>query len=59
MFITNGGAADTYVTFALTEPGKGTRGISAFIVEKDTPGFIIGKRKKNGFARFQHNRINL
>ncbi|ASS71808.1 acyl-CoA dehydrogenase [Bacillus atrophaeus] len=46
MFITNGGAADTYVTFALTEPGKGTRGISAFIVEKDTPGFIIGKKER-------------
>ncbi|HJV44933.1 MAG TPA: acyl-CoA dehydrogenase [Bacillota bacterium] len=46
IFITNGGAADTYVTFAVTDPEKGNRGISAFIVEKDTPGFIIGKKEK-------------
>jgi acyl-CoA dehydrogenase len=46
IFITNGGAADTYVTFAVTDPGKGARGISAFIVEKGTPGFIFGKKEK-------------
>ncbi|KUP04093.1 acyl-CoA dehydrogenase [Bacillus coahuilensis p1.1.43] len=43
IFITNGGEADTYVVFASTDPEKGTRGISAFIVEKDTPGLVIGK----------------
>ncbi|WP_409296123.1 acyl-CoA dehydrogenase [Peribacillus sp. SCS-26] len=43
IFITNGGEADTYITFASTSPEKGTKGISAFIVEKDTPGLIIGK----------------
>ena len=42
IFITNGGEADTYVVFASTDPSKGTRGISAFIVEKDMPGFTIG-----------------
>lgn len=43
VFITNGGEADVYIVFASTDPSKGTRGISAFIVEKDTPGFIVGK----------------
>jgi alkylation response protein AidB-like acyl-CoA dehydrogenase len=46
MFITNGGAADTYVVFAVTDPAKGSKGISAFIVEKDTPGLTIGKKEK-------------
>ncbi|BDG37741.1 acyl-CoA dehydrogenase [Saccharococcus caldoxylosilyticus] len=47
IFITNGGEADTYIVFARTDPNeKGSRGISAFIVEKDTPGFIIGKDEK-------------
>lgn len=43
IFITNGGQADTYIIFAMTDRLKGTRGISAFIVEADTPGFTIGK----------------
>lgn len=42
IFITNGGVADTYVIFAMTDKSQGTRGISAFIVEKDFPGFSIG-----------------
>ncbi|AQU80331.1 acyl-CoA dehydrogenase [Planococcus faecalis] len=46
VFITNGGAADTYIVFASTKPAAGSRGISAFIVEKDTPGLIIGKNEK-------------
>ncbi|MFQ6400770.1 MULTISPECIES: acyl-CoA dehydrogenase [Bacillus amyloliquefaciens group] len=46
IFITNGGAADLYLTFALTDPAKGRKGISAFIVEKNTPGFSIGKKEK-------------
>lgn len=41
IFITNGTAADTFITFART--GEGKEGISAFIVERDTPGFSIGK----------------
>lgn len=44
IFITNGGQADTYVIFAMTDMTKGTHGISAFIVEKDFPGFSIGKK---------------
>jgi butyryl-CoA dehydrogenase len=42
IFITNGGEADTYVIFAVTTPGIGTKGISAFIVEKGWEGFTIG-----------------
>lgn len=43
VFITNGGEAHVYIVFAVTDPQAGTRGISAFIVNKHTPGFIIGK----------------
>lgn len=43
VFITNGGFSDTYIVMAMTDKKKGTRGISAFIVEKDFPGFSIGK----------------
>lgn len=42
IFITNGGEADTYVIFAVTTPDIGTRGISAFIVEKRWEGFSFG-----------------
>ncbi|WP_446897106.1 acyl-CoA dehydrogenase family protein [Clostridium sp. LBM24168] len=42
VFITNGGYADTYVIFAVTTPGIGTKGISAFIVEKGWEGFTFG-----------------
>ena len=42
IFITNGGEADTYVVFAVTTPDIGTRGISAFIVEKGWEGFTFG-----------------
>ncbi len=42
-FITNGGLAQVNSIFALTDPSMGTRGISAFIVEKDYPGFAVGR----------------
>ena len=42
IFITNGGEADVYVVFAVTTPGIGTKGISAFIVEKGWEGFTFG-----------------
>ncbi|MDO5301134.1 MAG: acyl-CoA dehydrogenase family protein [Tissierellia bacterium] len=41
IFITNGSEADVYVVFAVTEPGMGTRGISAFIVERGWEGFTF------------------
>lgn len=43
VFITNGGEADVYIVFAVTNPAAGSRGISAFIVNKYMPGFIVGK----------------
>lgn len=43
IFITNGGVADVFVVFAMTDRSQGTKGISAFIVEKDFEGFSIGK----------------
>jgi len=45
IFITNGGEADIYTVIALTNPEKGARGASAFIVEKGTPGFEFGKKE--------------
>lgn len=45
-FITNGGDAETYTIFAKTNPARGARGISCFIVEKGTPGFEFGKKEK-------------
>lgn len=45
MFITNGGAADVYIVFAMTDKSKGTKGITAFILEKDMPGFTFGKKE--------------
>ncbi|WP_022854576.1 acyl-CoA dehydrogenase family protein [Thermodesulfobacterium thermophilum] len=45
-WITNGGIADIYVVIALTDPSKGARGASAFIVEKGDPGFTVGKKEK-------------
>jgi len=46
IFITNAGAAHVYIIIAMTDKSKGTRGLSAFIVEKDFPGFSIGKQEK-------------
>ncbi|WBW98557.1 acyl-CoA dehydrogenase [Oceanirhabdus sp. W0125-5] len=43
IFITNGGAADTFIVFAMTDKSKGVKGITAFIVEKGFKGFSIGK----------------
>ncbi len=45
-FITNGSVADVIVITAKTDPEAGTRGISAFIVEKGTPGFRPGRDEK-------------
>ncbi len=45
IFITNGGVADIYIILAMTDKSKGTKGISAFIVEKSFPGFSIGKKE--------------
>lgn len=44
-WITNGGEADIYTVFAMTDKTKGARGASCIIVEKDTPGFSFGKKE--------------
>ena len=46
IFITNAGYAHVYIIMAMTDKSKGTKGISAFIVEKDFPGFSIGTKEK-------------
>jgi len=45
-WITNGGEAEIYTIIAMTDKSKGPRGASAFIVEKETPGFEFGKKEK-------------
>jgi len=45
-FITNGGEAEIYTIIALTDPTRGPRGASAFLVDKGTPGFTFGKKEK-------------
>ena len=45
-FITNGSEAGVFVVFAMTDPSKGNRGISAFIVESSFPGFSVGKHEE-------------
>ncbi|MGE6630375.1 acyl-CoA dehydrogenase [Bacillus sp. NPDC077027] len=45
IFITNGGIADYYVVFAVTDPNSKPRQTTAFIIEKDTHGFFIGKKE--------------
>jgi butyryl-CoA dehydrogenase len=46
IFITNGAEAETYIVFAVTDKEKKAKGISAFIVEKGTPGFNFGKKER-------------
>ena len=46
IFITNAGHADVFIIIAMTDKSKGTRGCSAFIVEKDSLGFSVGKEEK-------------
>lgn len=46
VFITNGGEADIYIVFAMTDKKKGNHGITAFIVESNFKGFSIGKKEE-------------
>lgn len=43
IFTTNSGFADTFVVFAMTDKSRGTKGISAFVIDKNTPGLTVGK----------------
>jgi len=53
-FITNGGVAALYTVFAKTDPSKGLKGISAFVVPADTPGVRGGKKEKKMGDRASH-----
>jgi len=46
IFVTNGGWARYLIATAMTDPGKGSKGISAFVIENDFPGFVIGSKEK-------------
>ncbi|QSO51041.1 acyl-CoA dehydrogenase [Alicyclobacillus curvatus] len=46
IFITNGGEADVYCVFAVTDAKRGSRGVTAFLVDKDTHGFRLGKKER-------------
>lgn len=46
IFITNAGYADIYIIMAMTNKAQGTKGITAFIIEKGMPGFTIGKKEE-------------
>ncbi|WP_338472664.1 acyl-CoA dehydrogenase family protein [Niallia sp. XMNu-256] len=45
-YITNAGLADVFTVMAVTDPSKGPKGITSFIVEKNFPGFILGNKEK-------------
>jgi alkylation response protein AidB-like acyl-CoA dehydrogenase len=45
LWITNGNEADIFIVFATVDPDAGYRGITAFVVERDTPGFSVGKKE--------------
>lgn len=45
-YITNGPIADVFTVMAVTDPKKGAKGITSFIVEKDFPGFVVGKKEE-------------
>lgn len=55
IFTTNSGFADTFVMFAMTDKSKGTKGISAFIVERDMPGVTVGPNIKRMGIRAASN----
>ena len=54
IFISGADVADVFVVFAMTDKSKGTRGISAFIVERGTPGFHIGANENKMGIRASH-----
>jgi len=59
-FISNGPNADTYVIFAKTDPSKGLKGMSAFIVSRDNPGLSVGEHfAKMGIRASQTSEIVL
>lgn len=60
IFITNASYADVYIVMAMTDKSVGTKGISAFIVEKRLPWFFNRKKRiKNGYQRLSYMRISI
>lgn len=53
-FISNGDIADVYTVFAMTDKSKGVKGISAFMVDRNTPGFSIGTHENKMGIRSSH-----
>jgi acyl-CoA dehydrogenase len=62
-YISNGGIADFYVTFARTGEGEGSRGLSAFIVPADSPGLSVAERidviAPHPLARLRYDKVRL
>ncbi len=56
IFITNGGDAEIYVIIANVDPARGTRGLTAFILEKGMPGFEFGKNEEKMAYKSLSNR---
>ena len=54
-YITNGPIADVFTVMAVTDPSRGAKGITSFIVEKDFPGFIVGKTEEKMGLRGSHS----
>ena len=54
-YITNGPIADVFTVMAVTDRDKGAKGITSFIVEKDFPGFIVGKKEEKMGLRGSHS----
>ncbi|GEN36776.1 acyl-CoA dehydrogenase family protein [Aneurinibacillus danicus] len=54
-YITNAPIADVFTVMAVTDPSKGAKGITSFIVEKDFPGFHVGKIEKKMGLRGSHS----
>jgi len=57
-FVTSSGHAETYIVFAVTDPSKGTKGVSAFVVSKGTQGFQFGKvEEKTGLRAASNGKL--
>lgn len=54
-YITNAPIADVFTVMAVTDPSKGAKGITSFIVEKDYPGFTVGKKEKKMGLKGSHS----
>jgi len=58
-FITNGGLADVYTVLASTDKSKGAKGLTMFIVDRDTPGLSVGKHENKMGIRLSNTGCNI